>query len=53
MTAKSNSERQQALRDRRAKLGLKRVEFFLNDQEKLEMTKLYTKLIKNRGNDNA
>jgi len=34
---KSNKQRQEALRQRRAKLGQKRSEFYLNDSEKVKV----------------
>jgi len=36
-TALTNKEKQAALRERRAKLGLKRREFYLSDGEKLKV----------------
>ncbi len=37
--ALSNKQKQQALRDRRAKAGLKRVEYWLTDKEKTALDK--------------
>ena len=37
MAAKSNLERQKALRKRRAELGQKRREFYLTDKEKIKV----------------
>lgn len=43
--AKTNKERQEALRKRRAENGLKRREFFLTETEKLKVDK-YLKLLR-------
>jgi len=43
---KSSQERQEALRKRRADLGLKRREFYLSDAEKLKVDKYIKRLRK-------
>jgi hypothetical protein len=45
--ALSNKEKQEALRKRRAKLGLKRREFYLSDQETEKVKKFIGDLQKN------
>ena len=48
MKAKSNLERQEALRFRRAKLGLKRREFYLTDDE-FQQTKQFVEKLRKKG----